>query len=504
MEKQSKLPNKLIIFELANNHMGDVNHAVKIIRTYGKIKKKFKNFSFGFKLQFRDLKTFIHPNMINKMDVHYIKRFKDTELKKNQFKKIINEIKKNNFLAICTPFDEKSVDLLDSLGVEIIKIASCSFTDWPLLEKVVGKKKPIIASTAGATEQQIDKVVTFFKNRNKDFALMHCVAEYPTPNNKLNLNRLKFLKEKYKDIKIGYSTHENPDETNNISMAISMGATIFEKHIGLKTEKYSLNKYSANTAQTEKWLQNAKRAYEICGESKNFFKKNKKEIEGLLLLKRGVYAKSNISKGTRITSKNSFLAFPPKKNQILADNFSKYSQFIAKKNILKKQAIEKSNTKIINNRKDILKIIEQTNKKLKKCNHTFSGNIEYEISHHYGLEKFRKYGLVLLNILNGKYCKKILVIFPGQTHPEQYHLKKTETFHVLDGDVKLKLNKKKHNIKKGDIITINPKTKHEFSSKNGAVIEEISSTHYKSDSFYTDKKIKNNLNRKTKINYYWI
>ena len=97
-----------------------------------------------------------------------------------------------------------------------------------------------------------------------------------------------------------------------------------------------------------------------------------------------------------------------------------------------------------------------------------------------------------------------VVIFPGQTHPEQYHLKKTETFHVLDGDVKLKLNKKKHNMKKGDIITINPKTKHEFSSKNGAVIEEISSTHYKSDSFYTDKKIKNNLNRKTKINYYWI
>ena len=98
---------------------------------------------------------------------------------------------------------------------------------------------------------------------------------------------------------------------------------------------------------------------------KNFFKKNKKEIEGLLLLKRGVYAKNNISKGTKITSKNSFLAFPPKKNQILADNFSKYSQFIAKKNILKKQAIEKNNTKIINNRKDILKIIEQTNKKLK-------------------------------------------------------------------------------------------------------------------------------------------
>ena len=59
-------------------------------------------------MQFRDLKTFIHPNMINKTDVHYIKRFKDTELKQKQFKKILNEIKKNDFLTICTPFDEKS------------------------------------------------------------------------------------------------------------------------------------------------------------------------------------------------------------------------------------------------------------------------------------------------------------------------------------------------------------------------------------------------------------
>ena len=65
---------------------------------------------------------------------------------------------------------------------------------------------------------------------------------------------------------------------------------------------------------------------------------------------------------------------------------------------------------------------------------------------------------------------------------------------MLDGDVKLKLNKKIHNIEKGDIITINPKTKHEFSSKKGAVIEEISSTHYKSI-FYTDKKIKNSTEK---------
>jgi N-acetylneuraminate synthase len=65
------------------------------------------------------------------------------------------------FLSICTPFDEKSVDLIDQQKFNIIKIASCSFTDWPLLERVVRSDKPIIASTAGASLEEIDKVVSF-------------------------------------------------------------------------------------------------------------------------------------------------------------------------------------------------------------------------------------------------------------------------------------------------------------------------------------------------------
>ena len=52
---------KLIVFELANNHMGDLKHAINIIKKYANFKKKFKSFEFGFKLQFRYLKTFIHP-----------------------------------------------------------------------------------------------------------------------------------------------------------------------------------------------------------------------------------------------------------------------------------------------------------------------------------------------------------------------------------------------------------------------------------------------------------
>ena len=503
MSKIIEIPDRFFVFEMANNHMGDLNHAIKLIDEFSKIKKNFSDFTFGFKLQFRDLKTFVHKSKINRTDLHYIKRFKETELSELKFKKIVNHIKKRGFVSVATPFDENSVDLAKKLGIEIIKIASCSFNDWSLLEKVVTTNKPIIASTAGASEEQIDKVISFFKNREKKFSIMHCVAEYPTPNRNLNLSRLKYLINKYPEINFGYSTHEDPSETEIISIAIGMGAQIFEKHVGLETEKYSLNKYSASPQMVNKWLTSAKKAYGIIGKKKNIFKKNIKELISLNSLKRGVFAKKNIRKGIAITNNDFYLAFPPEENQILADDISKYNQIISKKNIEKDKALTKNNSKVLNNRKKIYKIINDANFLLKKSNHIFSGPIEYEISHHYGLENFNKHGLVMLNIINGDYCKKILVLFKNQKHPEQFHKIKKETFHILHGNLELILNGKKELKKKGDIITINPKVKHEFSTKTGAVIEEISTTHYKVDSFYTDKNIQKNKSRKTVIKFVW-
>ena len=166
------IPKKLFVLEMANNHMGDVNHGIKIINEFGKITKKY-SFNFGFKLQYRDLNTFIHKSFKKRNDLKFIKRFSETKLKENEFKKLIKCMKKNGFIPICTPFDEKSVDKIIKHKFEIIKIASCSFNDWPLLEKISKTNKPIIASTAGATSDEIEKVVNFFKNRNKNFALKY-------------------------------------------------------------------------------------------------------------------------------------------------------------------------------------------------------------------------------------------------------------------------------------------------------------------------------------------
>ena len=73
---------------------------------------------------------------------------------------------------------------------------------------------------------------------------MHCVSVYPTRNEDLNLKFIKNLKKRYDNIPIGWSTHEDPNEMLPGALALTLGATIFEKHIGIRSKKYPINKYS--------------------------------------------------------------------------------------------------------------------------------------------------------------------------------------------------------------------------------------------------------------------
>lgn len=500
MKQSDNIFHNLFIFEIANNHMGSVEYGIKIIREIYKVSKN-SNFNFGFKLQYRHLDTFIHPDFKGRTDIKYVKRFQDTRLSEDQLKKLKDEITNLGFISICTPFDEYSVDLIEKYDFDVIKIGSCSFTDWPLLERVVKTDKPIIVSTAGASLEDVDKVVSFFEHRAKTFALMHCVAEYPTPDENLQLNQIDLLKSRYSRVCIGYSTHENPDNFDSIKIAIAKGASIFEKHVGLKSEKFSLNDYSAVPEQVSCWLKSAKEAFKMCGVDRKRPAFTEKEKVSLKALRRGVFAKRKIRKGERIDLSDTFLAIPTTKKQITANDMSKYTEFYAKVDIDVNKPLLLSDIKRIDNREKVYSIVQQIRTIIKESNILVPNKLDLEISHHYGIDRFNKYGATIINVVNREYCKKLIVLVPGQKHLEQYHKLKEETFHVLYGDILLNLDGAERKCKPGDIITIERGAKHAFGSKNGAVIEEISSTHYGDDSYYTDSQIIKN--RKTLITY-WV
>ena len=121
-----------------------------------------------------------------------------------------------------------------------------------------------------------------------------------------------------------------------------------------------------------------------------------------------------------------------------------------------------------------------------------------DISHHYGLDLFEETGVAMVECINREYCKKVLIELPGQSHPAHCHVQKEETFLVLYGSLDVVCDGKPRHVSRGETVVVERGVNHSFSSQDGCVFEEISTTHYGNDSFYEDKDSFVNP-RKTKV-----
>jgi sialic acid synthase SpsE/quercetin dioxygenase-like cupin family protein len=482
--------------------MGDVEHGLRIIRECAKAIEAMP-YKFAIKLQYRHLDTFIHPDFQERRDLKYVKRFQETRLTDDEFLRLRTAIADHGFLGACTPFDERSVDLFEAHRYDILKIGSCSFTDWPLLERCVSSTAPIVASTGGAPLEEIDKVVSFFSHRNRSLALMHCVAEYPTAVEHLRLGQLDVLRNRYPNLPIGFSTHEPPASLQPIKLAVAKGATLFEKHVGVPTERYALNDYSATPDQVRLWVEAAAEAWEMDGATDRRDLGSDSEVASLRALRRGAYVSAGVESGQRISPNQVFFAMPVQEGQLSANDFSKYAEVVALTPIAPNGALTELNTRLTNHRDRIYAIARSVKQLLDKSGVVAPRQADLEISHHYGIDRFDEIGLTMITVVNREYCKKLIVLLPGQQHPEQFHKVKEETFHILYGDVLVTLDGAEHQCRAGDVLTVERNVRHAFSTQSGAVVEEVSSSHYTNDSYYTDSEIGLNQNRKTLLTY-WL
>ena len=486
----------LFILEMANNHMGDVQHGLFLIREFKKVTEKFNAiFDFAFKLQLRD-QSIIHPDFTHRMDISQIKRFSETRLSETDFSALKNEIENQGFISMCTPFDELSVDKMIQMNFQMFKVASCSFGDWPLMEAFDKVEKPVVLSTACAEEKTLDSVISFFRNRKKTFSIMHCVSSYPTENKHLAINQIQYLRNRYPDITVGFSTHELPTNYKSIFMAIGAGAEIFEKHVGIPTDTYQINDYSCTPAQIGSWLTAAKEAYEMYGVGNGRMDFTASSVKGIGAFTRGAFAKRELKEGDVFNVKDIFLAIPNLDNQVMSFNLSKYASFKAKKDIAANAPILLDEVVIKNSRDKVGEITKMMTAMLNHAGIILPKGVNCSISAHYGLERFEEYGAVIIDVLNREYCKKIMVMQPKQKHPVHKHIKKEETFYVLFGDMVVELDGVVHKLNAGDMLTIGRGQRHAFETTNGVIFEEISTTHYKHDSVYDDAVIMDYNDRK--------
>ncbi len=129
---------------------------------------------------------------------------------------------------LSSPFSLAAVDLLESIGISKHKIGSGEVLNFLMLEKICNTGKPIILSSGMSSFDELDQTVRFIEKRGNELSILQCTTEYPTPYERLGLNVISELRNRYPNHKIGLSEH-----TGQIFAGIAaavLGVDILEFH----------------------------------------------------------------------------------------------------------------------------------------------------------------------------------------------------------------------------------------------------------------------------------
>jgi sialic acid synthase SpsE len=221
-----------IIAEIGVNHEGSLSKAkdlIELAKAGGAHAAKFQTYK---------AKTLAAKNSPSYWDLTKEPTTSQFELFKKydgfgekEYIELAEHCKKNNIAFVSTPFDASAVDFLATL-VPFFKIASADLTNTPFLRQIAHHHKPVILSTGCATLGEIDYAIdTLKKGGCKQIALLHCILNYPTPNEFANLRMIEHLAHSYPELIIGYSDHTLPDpEMRSLITSYLLGARIVEKH----------------------------------------------------------------------------------------------------------------------------------------------------------------------------------------------------------------------------------------------------------------------------------
>jgi len=127
-----------------------------------------------------------------------------------------------------SPFSQAAVDLLEAVGVERYKIGSGEVTNFLMLEKIAKTGKPILLSSGMSSYAELDATVEFINTFGNDLSILQCTTSYPTPPERVGLNVITELKQRYPNHKIGLSEHTAKTATS--IAAVALGAELLEFH----------------------------------------------------------------------------------------------------------------------------------------------------------------------------------------------------------------------------------------------------------------------------------
>lgn len=260
-----------IIAELGSNHNGDMGLARKLIleaKAAGAHCVKFQSWSKDsiFSKKKYDDNFFVADDYRDRDDftlAEIVEEYSISEHELLEMKVFADEV---GIDCTSTPFSKKEADfLVEKMDTPFIKVASMDLNNYPFLEYLAKKGKPLVISTGLSELYEIDKAVkTIESTGNNQIVILHCVSTYPPVDNDTNLNNITTLMQAYPEYAVGFSDHSLGVDIPLASVAL--GACLIEKHFTLdKNMEGWDHKVSATKSEMQKLVTGARRVSEALG-----------------------------------------------------------------------------------------------------------------------------------------------------------------------------------------------------------------------------------------------
>jgi N-acetylneuraminate synthase len=293
----------LIIAEAGVNHNGDIGLAKQLIDAAadaGADYVKFQTFNASRLVTAAAAQADYQTENTGKKESQ-LDMLKRLELSESDHKELIAYCKSRNIRFLSTAFDNESVDLLSSLGMDLFKIPSGEITNLPYIEKIGYQRKKVIVSTGMCVMQEIEAAVKVLEESGtdkKDITILHCTTDYPTKMEDVNLLAMLSIAEKLK-LPIGYSDHTNGIEV--AIAAVAMGATIIEKHFTISRELPGPDhKASLEPSELKEMVKAIRNIEKAMGSAEK--KPTEAELRNMKVARKSIHLSANTKAGTVLTS----------------------------------------------------------------------------------------------------------------------------------------------------------------------------------------------------------
>ena len=302
-----KNTNKVIVIaEAGVNHNGSIKKALKMIDVAAQSGADFVKFQtfdpFALSNTSLGLANY-QKKFLSKKKTRHIDMLIKLKLDCNDFEKIVKKCKRKKIKFLSSPFDIKSIKLLNKLKSSHIKVPSGQITDIPYLEFLGKLNKKIFLSTGASNIYEVKKAINILiKNgtSKNNIELLHCLSQYPASYNNLNLDSIRYIKDKL-NFNVGFSDHSiNLDAS---LLAIGLGARVIEKHFTLnKKLKGPDHQFSLNPKELKIFIKRIRSAEKSLGTYSK--KPSKVELNNIKFMRKRIVAIKEINFGDVFSSEN--------------------------------------------------------------------------------------------------------------------------------------------------------------------------------------------------------